>query len=98
MAEKEFKLHAKVSSDNPQAVRHVLEKMLNSRDRIKSTADGFEIEANQKGEEARDLNRSLLSAMRKVEKKTRLRAEWTYEDKTERFFDYALKTTIKESK
>jgi hypothetical protein len=32
--------------------------------------------------------------LRKVEKRTTLRAEWTYEDGTvEKFFDYALKTT-----
>jgi hypothetical protein len=38
----------------------------------------------------------LLSALRKVEKRTTLRAEWTSEDgNTERFFDYVLKKTVK---
>jgi len=42
------------------------------------------------------LNRTFLSALRKVAKKTTLRAEWTSNDGTsERFFDYALKKTIK---
>jgi 8-oxo-dGTP pyrophosphatase MutT (NUDIX family) len=37
-----------------------------------------------------------LSALRKVEKRTTLRAEWTSDDGTvEKFFDYALKATIK---
>jgi hypothetical protein len=48
------------------------------------------------GASARQLNRALLSALRKVEKKTTLRAEWTSSDNTtERFFDYVLKKTIR---
>jgi hypothetical protein len=35
------------------------------------------------------------TALRKAEKRTTLRAEWTSDDGTsERFFDYALKKTI----
>jgi hypothetical protein len=41
------------------------------------------------------LNRTFLSALRRVDKKTTLRAEWTHGDNTERFFDYVLKKTIK---
>jgi hypothetical protein len=43
------------------------------------------------------LNRTFLSALRKVEKRTTLRAEWTSGDGSisERFFDYVLKKTIK---
>jgi hypothetical protein len=39
----------------------------------------------------------LLSELRRVEKKTRLRAEWTSGNTTERFFDYVpkVKTTAK---
>jgi hypothetical protein len=45
------------------------------------------------GASAKELNRTLLSALRKVEKRTTLRAEWTSDDGTsERFFDYVLKT------
>jgi hypothetical protein len=47
------------------------------------------------GASAKELNRPLLSAMRKVEKRTTLRAEWTWGDTTERYFDYVLKKTIK---
>ncbi len=46
------------------------------------------------GASARQLSRALLSALRKVEKRTTLRAEWTSSDNlTERFFDYVLKRT-----
>ena len=46
-----------------------------------------------KGSSARELNRHLLSELRRAEKKTRLRAEWTCEGITERFFDYVPKGT-----
>ena len=44
---------------------------------------------------AKELNRTLLSALRKVNKRTTLRAEWTSGGTTQRFFDYVLKKTIK---
>jgi len=47
------------------------------------------------GASAKELNRTLLSALRKVEKRTTLRAEWSSGDTTERFFDYVLKKTVK---
>jgi hypothetical protein len=50
------------------------------------------------GASAKELNRTLLSALRKVEKRTTLRAEWTSGDTTECFFDYVLKKTIKGSR
>jgi len=48
-----------------------------------------------RGRSGRALNRTFLSALRKVEKRTTLRAVWTSGDRTERFFDYVLKKTIK---
>src|SRR5271169_988389 len=45
---------------------------------------------------AKELNRTFLSALRKVEKKTMLRAEWISDDGArESFFDYAVRMTIK---
>ena len=40
-------------------------------------------------------NRQLLSELRRAEKKTRLRAEWTSGGVTEKFFDYVPKGTKK---
>ena len=40
-----------------------------------------------------DANRELLSELRRVERKTRLRAEWTAGGSVERFFDYVPKGT-----
>ena len=39
-----------------------------------------------RGENARELNLTLLSTLRRVERKTHLRAEWTSGGTTERFF------------
>jgi hypothetical protein len=95
MPEKKFKLSANVSSSNPSAIKSVLERIVGSNGSIKPTSDGFEVKAEFKGESARDLNRMLLTELRKAEKRTRLRSEWTCESTTEKFFDYALKQTKK---
>ena len=95
MVNKRFKLMARVSSSNPRAVRPVLEKLI-TKGSVKKAGDEFIIEAEMEGGSAKELNRSLLSALRKAEKKTRLRAEWASDNgTTQRFFDYVLKKTSK---
>jgi len=92
---KRFRLSARVSSSSPQAIRPVLEKFI-PKGSVKKEGDEFVIETEMQGNDAKELNRSLLSALRKVEKKTRLRAEWSSDDGiTLRFFDYVLKKTSK---
>ena len=95
MPEKKCKLSGRVSSATPSAIKPVLERMIGNNGSIKPTADGFEINAEFKGESARDLNRMLLSELRKAEKKTRIRSEWISEDTIEKFFDYSLRQTKK---
>ena len=95
MTAKTFKLVATVSSDTPTAVRGPLECALGPKAKIEPTDDGFRVEAKLSGESAKDLNRQLLSDMRRAEKKTRLRAEWTSGNVTEKFFDYVPKGTKK---
>jgi hypothetical protein len=93
MANKHFKLIARVSSASPRAVRPVLETAVTNGS-VKEANGEFVVEAGMEGESAKELNRTLLSALRRVEKRTRLRAEWTSDDgTTERFFDYVLKKT-----
>ena len=93
--EKKFKLSANVSSSNPSAIKPVLERIVGSKGSIKPTIEGFEVKTEFKAESSRDLNRMLLSELRKAEKRTRLRSEWTCEGTTEKYFDYALKQTKK---
>jgi hypothetical protein len=93
LVNKSFKLAARVSSSNSQAIRPVLEKFI-TKGSVKEAEDEFIVEAEMEGDSAKELNRSLLSELRRVEKKTRLRAEWTSDNgTTQRFFDYVLKKT-----
>jgi hypothetical protein len=93
MASKRFKLIARVSSSSPNAIKLVLEKAV-SKGSVKEVDGEFVVDAEMVGESPKELNRSLLSALRTVEKRTRLRAEWTSDDgTTQRFFDYVLKKT-----
>jgi len=95
MPKKRFKLTATVSSDAPAAVLAPLEIFLGAGSTIEPTEDGFKVRAALSGESAKDLNRQLLSELRRVGKKTRLRAEWTSGSVTEKFFDYVPKGTKK---
>jgi hypothetical protein len=92
MAEKRYSLRARVSTENTAAAKLVLQQFFPGGS-IRPTDDPKElrVEGLKTGESARDLNRSLLSALRQVEKRTRLRSEWTCGRLTERFFDYVPK-------
>ncbi|MGD0217704.1 MAG: hypothetical protein ABSC45_09380 [Desulfobaccales bacterium] len=97
MPNRYFKLRARVSSSNLQAIRPVLENLVTGR--VQEVEEEFQVEAGMEGESAKELNRLLLSALRRVEKRTRLRSEWTSDDGiTQRFFDYVLKSTGKSEK
>ncbi len=90
MAAKRFSLVAQVSTASSAKIKPVLAELV-GHGSIQRTADGFAVKAEMSGANARDLNRSLLSALRRVERKTRLRAEWTAGRTTERFFEYVPK-------
>jgi len=96
MAKKTYELTANVSTDSPQAIKRVLEELFEGGT-VTATEEGFQIKAKVVGESARGLNRTVLSALRKVEKKTRLRAEWAFGKKVERFFDYVPKGSRKKA-
>ncbi len=92
MAKKTFELTARVSTENPKAIKPVLDEVL-PKGSVTKTEEGFLIKARMVGESARELNKLLLSALRRVEKRTRLRSEWASGKKVEKFFDYAFKGT-----
>lgn len=85
MSSRSFALVADVSSADSAAIEPLLIGLVNGE--ISPTADGFHVEAMLDGESAQDLNRLLLSALRRVEQRTRLTADGV----TERFFDYVPK-------
>ena len=90
-----LKLKAIVRRSEAGTIRHALEQ-LPATGSVRNADDEFIVEAAMEGTRARELNRAFLSALRKVERRTTLRAEWTSDDGTiQKFFDYALKGTIK---
>lgn len=95
MAKKEFRLVARVSSSKPNAIRPVLKRIITTGS-VSEKNEEFVIEARMNGESAKELNRFLLSELRRAEKRTRLRSAWTSSDNvTESFFDYVLKRVTK---
>ncbi len=90
-AEPEYQLVADISSDDPSRLGPVIASLITGT--VTAAGDGFHVEGTARGDSARDLNRALLSALRAVERRTRLRAAWTRDGVTERFFDYVPKGT-----
>ena len=86
-----FELVADVSSDNLPLIEAALHDMDGAT--ITTTTNGFHVVAQMTGESTQDCNRRLLSALRRVERRTRLRAELTQGNTTTRFFDYVQKGT-----
>lgn len=91
----EFKLNARVSRSDVRTIQRALDQLA-AKGSVRKVGEDFIVEATMQGASAKELNRTLLSALRKVERRTTLRAEWTLSDNTvERFFDYVLKKTIR---
>lgn len=92
MAVQRFTVRAKVNTENPPAVKPVLRRLF-PHGVLTLTGDPKEliVQGEIEGASARDLNRSLLTELRRAERRTRLRAEWSSEGITEKFFDYVPK-------
>lgn len=86
MQGKTFGLKAEIATADPGGIEAALADLVGV-DAILKTDRGFKVITTMTGESARDLNRSLLAALRRVSKMTTLRAEWTSDGVTERFFD-----------
>jgi hypothetical protein len=87
-----LQLEARVSSDSPDAVGRFLVGKFGATSVARDGSDWI-VRAEVESASARDANRELLSELRRVERKTRLRAEWTAGGSIERFFDYVPKGT-----
>jgi hypothetical protein len=95
MTKMRFSIVASINTENPEAVRPVLERLVRKGRVAQMGEKEFRIEAEMEGEDAKELNRSLLSDLRRAARRTRLRADWTCGETTERFFDYVLKKSTK---
>lgn len=92
MPAQRFILRAKVNTESPEAIRPVLRRLFPAGS-VTLSVDPKELvlKGEMEGESAQDLNRALLTELRKVERRTRLRAEWMCQGVTEKFFDYVPK-------
>lgn len=95
MASKRFVLVADITTEDPAKIEKVLAELVGV-DGILRTEEGFKVKTTMEGVSAREMNRSFLSALRRIVKKTTLRAEWTCDRTTERFFDYVPKGVRKD--
>jgi hypothetical protein len=89
-----FKLKARINRSDARTIQQALDQLA-GKGSLKNEGDEFIVEAEMEGSNAKELNRTLLSALRKVNKRTTLRAEWISGDTSERYFDYVLKKTVK---
>jgi hypothetical protein len=90
VTDRPFELRGRVSTDGPERVRPILGQVFPGAV-VREEGSDFVVEGRMTGASAKDLNRTALSALRRAEKRTRFRAEWTAEDGTVyRFFDYVL--------
>ena len=89
MPTRRYELLAEVRSADPGAIEPALRRLVDGE--ITATATGFRVSGTLTGASARDLNRALLAALRRVERRTSLRATWTSTETSERFFDYVPK-------
>jgi hypothetical protein len=92
MGERQFTLVARISTTDHAALGAVLANLI-PHGVITPTPEGFRVEAELEGASARDLNRMLLSALRRVDRRATLHAAWTREEITEHFFDYTARGT-----
>jgi hypothetical protein len=85
-----FDLDADVRSASPQEVLAAL-RDLSPGAAIETTETGLRVRVQIEGKGTRELNRGVLTALRRVERRTTLRAEWASGTTVERFFDYVPK-------
>lgn len=93
----QLRARVRISTEDPSKLRPVLDEIVRRRrGTYRTTAEGFEVEFGREASTAREANRELLNQLRRTVKKTRLWAQWTHGDTTERFFDYALQGTVRD--
>jgi hypothetical protein len=85
-----FKLKARINGSNERTIQQAL-KQLGTDGEVKKVRDAFAVSAEIEGTSADELNKTLLSALKSVRKRTKLRAEWTSDDGiTQTYFDDLL--------
>jgi hypothetical protein len=85
-----FKLKARINHRDDRTVRHALAQLAANGD-VKKVGGEFVVYAEIEGSSAEELNKTMLSALKSVRKRTKLRAEWTSDGGiTQTYFDDLL--------
>ena len=88
----ELRLVARIRTDDREGLRPTLDDVVRRHaGTCEVGPDGFGVRLTWEAPSARDANRALLNELRRVVRRTRLRAEWTHGSTVERFFDYVPK-------
>ena len=87
MSSTTFSFVADIGTRDPERIEPILVDFIGV-DGILRTDYGFRVRSTLEGPNARELNRKLLSLLRRVEQTATLEAEWTNNGTTERFVDY----------
>lgn len=90
MSGKTYTLTAEIRTANPHDVGAYLSHHPGPW-AVTKKVTGFTIMAQMSGESARLLNRRLLSALKRIEKRTTIQAEWKHNGTVWRFFAYVVK-------
>jgi hypothetical protein len=85
-----FVLDAWVTSDSPEAIGRFLADKLGAES-VRREGNDWIVRGKVDGRSAREANRTLVAQLRRIERKTQLRAAWTHGGLTERFLDYVPK-------
>jgi hypothetical protein len=85
-----FKLKARINHSDARTIQKSLDKLAAKGD-VKKVGNEFAVSTEIEGISAEELNKSLLSALKSVRKRTKLRAEWTSDAGiTQTYFDDLL--------
>jgi hypothetical protein len=87
---KTYSLTAWIDTSKPETIERAL-RDLSPRRKIIHTDVGFFLKATVRGLDARLLNKHFLLALRSIEPRTALHAEWKTRNSTQWFFNYAQK-------
>lgn len=85
-----FKLKARINHSDARTIQKTLDKLAAKGD-VKKVGNEFAAYVEIEGNSAEELNKVLLSALKSVRKRTKIRAEWTSDDGiTQTYFDDLL--------
>ncbi|MGH3732516.1 MAG: hypothetical protein ACRDVC_03960 [Acidimicrobiales bacterium] len=87
-----FSLVADVATAQPVAIRAALSNLVEGT--VTPTPNGFHVEGQASGEDPQDANRQLFNSLRRIEPRTTLRSQLTFDGTVHRFVDLQAQGTF----